>query len=119
MSSVQYAPDIDNGAVLAKAVKNAASALGFTQTELADIIGRDRSSLSRGIDPESKSGELARLFIRCYRALHALVGGDTQNMVHWFATNNKHLHGTPKELVHSIQGLVAVLRYLDALRGKV
>jgi len=34
-------------------------------------------------------------------------------------TPNKHLSGIPKELLKNIQGLVHVVEYLDAIRGKV
>lgn len=116
----QYSQQINNSIVLGKASKNAAAQLGFTSVELGEIVGRDRSSInSRGIDPSTKSGQLALLFVRCYRGLHAVLGGNQQNMEHWFATNNKHLHGKPKDLVKDVQGLVTVLRYLDGMRGKI
>lgn len=116
---VARAPALDDRAILGKATKNAASELGLKLNELAQIIGKDRTSINRGISPDSKSGELALLFIRAYRGLHALLGGDTKNMAHWFATNNKHLNGTPKDLVKSIQGLSNVVSYLDGMRGKI
>lgn len=111
--------ELNEGDVLGKAARNAASQLGLTQTELGDIVGRDRTSLNKGIRPDSKSGQLALLFVRCYRGLHAILGGDKENMVHWFKTENKHLHGKPKDLVKNVEGLVSVLRYLDGMRGKI
>ena len=104
--------------ILAKAALNAGKALGLTQVELGRVIGRDRSRLADGLSPESKPGELALLFIRCYRAIYALMGGSEANMRHWFATRNAHTKGIPKEQVQSVQGLVEVMNYLDALRGK-
>ncbi len=109
----------DPEAVLAKAAVRAASALGLTREELGRLIGRDRTSISRGIDPESKPGELALYLIRCYRALSVLVGGDEDEMRHWFATENTHTGGVPMEQVQSVQGLVRVMEYLDAIRGRV
>ena len=50
------------------------------------------------IDPSSKSGELALLLIRAYRALFVLVGGDTVQMRHWLHTHNHHLEGTPAQI---------------------
>ncbi len=108
----------DRAAVLAKSVQRAAKALGLSQEELGRALGRDRSALTRGIDPDSKPGELALLFIRGYRALFVLVGGEGPDMKHWFATPNRHLNGRPRELVQSVQGLVRVVEYLDAIRGK-
>lgn len=105
--------------VLSKAVLKTAKALGLTQDELGQILGRDRTSIARGIDPDSKSGELALYLIRCYRALFAVVGGDAENIKHWFSTRNRHTNGIPREQVKRIQGLVHILEYLDAIRGKV
>ncbi len=119
MPATQKAPKLDDKLILAKASKAAAGKLGITLSELSDIIGRDRTAINRGIDPDTKSGELALLFVRCYRALHALFGGDAENMKYWFSTMNRHLNGRPKELVRSVQGLNTVLVYLDGMRGKI
>jgi len=105
--------------VLAAALVSAGKELGLTQTELGSVIGRDRTALSRGnIDPASKSGELALLLIRAYRALFALVGGDAAVMRHWMHTENLHTGGVPAEQIRSVQGLTRVVEYLDAMRGK-
>ncbi len=105
--------------VLATAVLNAARSMGVTQDELGDIIGKNRTTIARGIDPASKSGELALMLVRCYRALSVLVGGDTTEIKHWFTTPNKHVGGVPKDVAANVAGLVTVMRYLDAIRGKV
>ncbi len=109
----------DPAAVLATAVGNAARALGLNREDLGRILGRDRSSLSRGIDPNSKPGELALLLIRCYRDLAVLMGQDTAAIRHWFATENQHTGGIPRQQVMHVQGLVQVTEYLDAMRGKI
>ena len=71
------AHQVDKAEVLAEALLNAGKALGMTQADLGQVIGKDRSVISRGrIEPESKSGELALLLIRIYRALYVLVGGE-------------------------------------------
>lgn len=105
--------------VLARAVIQAGKAMGLTQDELGRILGRDRSSLARGLDPESKPGELALLLIRCYRALYVLVGGQVADMRHWLDSHNHHLGGVPREQLRQVQGLMRTLAYLDAMRGKV
>jgi len=107
----------DARAVLAKAVVNAGKALGLSQERLGEIIGRDRTAFSRGLDPASKAGELALLLIRCYRSLYALVGGEQAVMQHWVHTPNVDTGGVPAEQMRSVQGLVQVVEYLDALRG--
>ena len=109
----------DPGKVLTTAVGRAARALGLSRQDLGRVLGRDRSALSRGIDPDSKPGELALLLVRCYRDLAVLVGQDEQAMRHWFTTRNSHTGGIPREQVMSVEGLVQVTEYLDAMRGKV
>jgi hypothetical protein len=106
--------------VLAAALASAGKELGLNQQELGLVVGRDRTALSRGgLDPQSKSGELALLLIRAYRALFALTGGDREVMRHWFQTENLHTGGVPCEQVRSVQGLMQVVEYLDAIRGKL
>jgi len=118
--SLAVAHDVDQASVLAEALINAGRQLGMSQADLGEIIGKDRTAISRGrIDPASKAGELALLFIRCYRALYVLVGGDPRHMRHWMQTENLHTGGIPAEQVKSVQGLTTVLEYLDAMRGKL
>lgn len=111
----------DPGLVLCKALLNVKEALDLKQAELGDIIGLNRSSVSRlqTLDPEGKTGELALLLVRVYRALYAMVGGDVVAMRHWLRTSNRHLGGEPLQLMTSVQGLIHVVEYLDAIRGRV
>ena len=116
-SNLAHLPD--SGRVLAAALISAGKELGLTQAALGAVIGRDRTALSRGqLDPASKSGELALLLIRAYRALFVLVGGDRVVMRHWMQTENLHTGGVPAEQIRSVQGLTRVVEYLDAIRGK-
>jgi len=106
--------------ILAEAFGNAGRSLGLSQSDLGQIVGKDRTAISRGrVDPDSKAGELALLFIRCYRALYVLTGGDPKQMSHWMHTENHHTGGVPAEQVKTVQGLNTVLEYLDAIRGKL
>ncbi len=110
--------------VLGKALLNSKEYLGLTNTELGEIIGKDRTYFTRlrnhsVLEPDSKEGELALHVIRVYRSLYALEGGDMEAMEEWLNTPNKHLCATPKALLKNIQGLVQVVEYLDAMRGKV
>ncbi len=105
--------------ILSKALLKAGKALGLSQADLGRVIGKDRTSIARGIDPESKPGELALMLIRCYRDLYALVGGKLEDIHHWMRTENHHTGGAPAEQVKTVQGLTRVLQYLDAVRGKV
>lgn len=118
--SIAVAPDIDQASVLVEALVNAGKHLGMSQADLGEVIGKDRTAISRGrIEPASKAGELALLLIRCYRALYVLVGGNPQHMQHWMQTENLHTGGIPAEQVKTVQGLTTVLEYLDAMRGKL
>jgi len=110
--------------VLSKALLNSKEHLGLTDSELGEIIGKDRTYFTRlrnrsVLEPDSKEGELALHVIRIYRSLYALEGGDIEAMEEWLNTANKHLSATPKELLKNVQGLVNVVEYLDAMRGKV
>ena len=113
----QHVPDEKQ--VLAKALMNAGKSLGLSKEEIGRVIGRDRSSLARGIDPGSKTGELALLLIRCYRSLFVLVGGQKDDMQHWMRTYNTHLCAVPADQIIRIAGLIQIVEYLDAMRGKV
>lgn len=110
-------------AVLAKAVLRAAEQLGLRQAELARVLGTHRTAISRlkaaqALDPASKQGELALLLIRIARSLYALAGGDAVWIRHFMRAPNQITGGIPAEQVGTIQGLMAVLRVVDALRGK-
>jgi hypothetical protein len=114
----------DPAAVLAKAVLRAASRLALSQRALASVLGASEASMSRlsrgrGIDPASKEGELALLFLRLYRSLDTLMGGDDARARAWLGAENAHLGGVPLERLATIAGLVDVVQYLDAMRGRV
>ena len=109
--------------VLTKAVLRAAERLDLSQRELATVLGLSPSTLSRlprrPLDPQSKEGELAVLFVRLYRSLDALLDGDNPKARAWLFARNHHLGGIPAELIRTVTGLVHVIEYLDAMRGKV
>lgn len=114
----------DPAPVLAKAVLSAAGRLGLRNRQLAAIVGSSEASISRlqhgrGLDPDTKEGELALLFLRLYRSLDALVGGDDDKARRWLNSENTHLGGVPAERIHSVEGLVDVVQYLDAMRGRL
>ena len=105
--------------VLARALVNAGKVLGINQQTLGRVIGKDRTAFTRGIDPDSKSGELALLLVRVYRSLYALMGGNEQDMRHWMNTEIHGTGGIPRNQILSVTGLARVLAYLDAMRAKV
>jgi len=114
----------DPADVLRKAVLAAAARLGLRQRQVAAVLGASEASVSRmlrgrGIDPASKEGELALLFLRVYRSLDALVGGDDARAREWLHAANDHLGGTPADRLMHVEGLVDVAQYLDAVRGRL
>lgn len=119
-----HRPSADAQAVLCKALFRATTYLALTQSDLGQTIGLDRSSINRlkqkgTLNPETKPGELAAYVIRIFRDLYALMGGDQDAIRHWMHTQNHHLNGQPAQLILQAQGLIQVLGYLDAMRGKV
>jgi len=113
--------DVGDNELLLQAVSRAADELNLSRTGLARVLGKDRTTLTRakGIDPASKTGELALLLIRVYRSLAVLVGNDRQLLRHWFHTANRHTGGVPAEQVQRTEGLVAIVQYLDAMRAPI
>jgi hypothetical protein len=114
----------DPASVLAKAALSAAERLGLRNKQLGVIIGASEASVSRlragrGLDPEKKEGELALLFLRLYRSLDALVGGDDAKARTWLSSANDHIGGVPAERIRTVEGLIDVVQYLDAMRGKI
>ena len=111
-------------AVLTKATLAAADRLGMRNRQLAAVIGSSEASVSRlqhgrTLEPESKEGELALLFLRLYRSLDALLGGDDAKSRAWMTADNRHLGGVPAERIRTVEGLVDVVQYLDAMRGRL
>ena len=112
---------VSDNELLLQAVSRAADELNLSRTGLARVLGKDRTTLTRakGIDPASKTGELALLLIRVYRSLSVLVGNDRQLLRHWFHTANHHTGGVPAEQVQRTEGLVEIVHYLDAMRAPI
>ena len=109
--------------VLIKAFNNACDNLNLSVGDRATMIGVNRGTLNRnnhkGFALTSKESELQLHFIRIYRSLYAIAGGDTEFMRHWFNTENNALNGVPSSICLKIEGLFRTNQYLDAMRGKV
>ena len=109
--------------VLMKGFNRACKVLQVNTTQASKILGVNVSTLSRnnvnGFSPESRTGEMQLHFIRLYRSLFAISGGDNDFMGHWYTTPNKALNGVPSILCQKVEGLIRANEYLDAMRGKV
>ena len=117
-------PALDAAEVLAKAVRSAAAHLELRSRDLSLILGSSEASVSRlskgrGLDPESKEGQLALLFLRAYRSLDAMMGGDDARARAWLRAHNEHIGAVPLERMKAVEGLVDVVHYLDAMRGRL
>ena len=123
MTTLARASTATPGAVLTKATLRAARNLGLTDAALGAILGISGASVSRlgvgrrAIEPGGTEGQLAVLFLRMYRSLDALLG-DAGSCRKWLHAENTHLGQVPAALIRSVEGLVHVTRYLDAMRGK-
>lgn len=115
----------DRTTVVSKALLRSAELLGLTARELASIVGLSEPSMSRlkrrldGAPLTGKSYELALLFIRLYRSLDAIVGGDEAVARAWIRAENTALGGRPLDRIKTIDGLAHVLAYLDARRAPI
>jgi hypothetical protein len=115
----------DKAAVLTKAVLRAATRLGLTNKVLATVIGLSEATVSRMrageylLQPGHKPFELAVLFVRLYRSLDAIVGGDDAVAGSWLKNSNAVLDAPPLALIQTVPGLMNVIQYLDARRAVV
>jgi len=115
----------DKAAVLTKAVLRASTQLGLTHKVLATVIGLSEATVSRMrageyvLQPGHKPFELAVLFVRLYRSLDAIVGGDDAVAGSWLKNRNTLLDAEPLALIQTVPGLMNVIQYLDARRAVI
>lgn len=127
MTARQPRPTLDapaEGTVLTRATIRAAERLGLSQKALGAIIGVSESVVSRMrngayVLERGKSFELAALFVRLYRSLDAIVGGDETTARAWLRNENVALRAVPLERIQKVHGLVDVIQYLDSRRAVV
>jgi Protein of unknown function (DUF2384) len=110
-------------AVVTKGVLRAAERLGLSNRVVAAVVGVSEATVSRmgtgayQLEPASKPFELAVLFLRLFRSLDAIVGGDTAVARAWLQNENTALSAAPVALIQSVAGLVNVVAYLDERRA--
>jgi transcriptional regulator with XRE-family HTH domain len=118
-------PAPDPAVVLTRATLRAAARLGLTNKALAAVIGVSEATVSRmrsgeyTLQAAQKPFELAVLFVRFYRSLDAIVGGDDAVAAAWLANRNRALEAEPITLIKTVPGLMNVIQYLDARRAIV
>lgn len=120
----QTEPAVD-GAVVTKATMRAAGRLGVANRSLARILGVSEATVSRMgagtylLKTGDKAFELALMFLRLFRSLDSLSGGDEQTSRAWLRNENLALGGVPATLIESLSGMNNVVGYLDARRALV
>lgn len=125
MAAQPQAEPVSDSVLVTQAAVRAASHLGISNKALARIIGVSESTVSRmsrrhhALEPDQKPFELALLFVRLYRSLDAIVGGDDRVASLWLANPNTALDGRPLDLIQTVAGLGNVIQYLDARRAVV
>lgn len=120
--SARPRPKPEPRVVVTRAVQRAGTRLGLNQRDLGKVLGISESKVSRlgqetQLDPQRKEFELALLFVRLYRSLDALVGGDDAKAAMWLHAENHYLGDVPADLIKHVEGLTSVVHYLDAMRG--
>ena len=111
--------------VVAKAAIRAAALLDIPNTVLAKVLGLSEASVSRmragkfSLEQSPKAFELSVLFVRLFRGLDAIVGGDAAAARSWLKTENTALRGKPLTLIQSVTGLTQTVQYVDARRARV
>ncbi|MEX0957226.1 MAG: MbcA/ParS/Xre antitoxin family protein [Rhizobiaceae bacterium] len=95
----------------------AADRLGLSLGDLSAVVDVSKP-LERlkqnGPSLTGKPYELALLFVRLYRSLDAITGGDDTVARQWLRNKNTALGCIPAERIRSVAGLTDVLAYLDA-----
>ncbi len=115
----------DAALILTKAVVGAADKLGLPASALAEVLGLSAATISRmkkgdyRLSPQKKEFELGVLFVRLFRSLDAIVGGEERIARAWLTSPNLALGAKPAEKIRNISGLIDVIAYLDARRALV
>jgi transcriptional regulator with XRE-family HTH domain len=110
---------------VAKATLRAAGLLGLSGAEMAAVLGVSPATMSRlkseagATALSGKAYELALLFIRLYRSLDAITGGDDTVSRQWMRGHNEALGQAPADRIRTVEGLAHVVAYLDARRAPV
>lgn len=119
------ARSVAEAAVLTEAVIRAADQLGVNARSLSAVLGVSEATVSRmrrkdfSLERGTKPFELGVLFVRLFRSLDAIVGGDGTVARTWIKNQNLALEARPLEKIMTIAGLVDVIAYLDSRRALV
>lgn len=124
-TDVLDAPVATESTALGKAAIRAAQRLGLKNRTLAAVVGLSEPTISRmskneyALSRGDKAFELSVLFVRLYRSLDAIVGGDEPVARAWLNNHNAALRDAPINLIQNVGGLVNVVQYLDTRRARI
>lgn len=113
----------DEAAIVSKAVVRASDNLKISNRILGSTIGLSEPTISRlkkgtyFLNRQEKAFELSVLFVRMYRSLTAIVGGDDSVAQAWLKNYNTAIQAKPIDHIQSVDGLMNVIHYLDARRA--
>ena len=123
MSQAQAAISQERSRVTTMAVIRAGEKLGLSGKDMAMILGVSEPTISRmrkdefRLEEGSKAFELGALFVRLFRSLDAITGGDGTVAHAWLRNDNRALGGRPLDQIKTITGLTHGLAYLDSRRA--
>jgi len=123
MSQAQAANSQERGRVMTMAVIRAGEKLGLSGKDMAMILGVSEPTVSRmrkgeyRLEEGSKTFEIGALFVRLFRSLDAITGGDGAVSNAWLRNDNLALGGRPIDQIKTITGLTHGLAYLDSRRA--
>jgi len=115
----------DQRQVLTRAVVKTADYMGLKKSMLARVVGISAATAGRMVkgkyllNPNSKEWDLAKLLIRLYRSLDAIMAGDENALQSWLHSDNHALKEKPVDLIRDVAGLVHTMDYVDSYRAKV
>ncbi len=123
MSQTRVADSQERARIMTMAVVRAAEKLNLSGKDLATILGVSEPTVSRmrkdefRLEEGSKAFELGALFVRLFRSLDAITGGDGEVALAWLRNDNRALGGRPLDQIKTIPGLTHGLAYLDSRRA--
>jgi len=98
----------------------ATASIGLSNREIGEILGVSEATISRAKKREiyfSRTRHhqwlIAELLIQICKELQRIYNHPRKEK-HWFTTYNYLLRGLPIKLIHSIEGLIEVVRYLES-----
>ena len=123
MSQARAANSQERARIMTMAVIRAGEKLGLSGKDMAMILGVSEPTVSRmrkdeyRLEEGSKAFEIGALFVRLFRSLDAITGGDSKVSNAWLRNDNQALGGRPIDQIKTITGLTHGLAYLDSRRA--